>query len=126
MFSDINLQNPTIRRTLLLQIAITAGFALIAAVVAGEHGFVSAILGGLTTVFASLLYVVVANFGLRRASGAGLWPLVRAELVKLVFIAVQLGVIMNFYNSLVIPAMFLTFLVTLLAWRATLFIGAKK
>lgn len=126
MLSDTSLQNPTIRRTLLLQIAITVVFAIIAGIVAGEHGAVSAILGGLTNVFASLLYVVVANFGLRHARGAGLWPLIRAELVKLVFIAIQLGVILKLYDSLVVAAMFLTFLVTLLAWRATLFAGAKQ
>ena len=42
------------------------------------------------------------------------------------FIAVQLGVILKFYEALVIPAMFATFLVTLLAWRATLLTGANK
>ena len=62
---------------------------------------------------------------MKRARASGLWPLIRAELVKLVFIAVQLGAIIKFYGDLVIPAMFLTFLVTLLAWRATLFANAK-
>ena len=83
-------------------------------------------LGGLTNVFASLIFVFVANFGLRHSNGAGLWPLLRAELVKLVFIAIQLGVILKFYDALVVPAMFATFLVTLLAWRATLLTGAGK
>ena len=108
------------------QVGITVGFAVIAGIVSGEHGAVSAVLGGLTNIFASIVYVVVANFGLSRTNGAGLWPLLRAELVKLVFIAIQLGVIIKFYDSLVLLAMFATFLVTLLAWRAVLLVTSNQ
>ena len=127
MLSEVSLQNPAIVRMLYWQLGITAGFAVIAGFVseAGEHAAVSAILGGLTNVFASLIYVFVANFGLIHSTGAGLWPILRAEVVKLVFIAVQLGVIIKLYDALVIPAMFITFLVTLLAWRAALFARAN-
>ena len=126
MLSEINLQNPTIVRMLKWQVGITVAFAVIAGIVAGEHGAVSAVLGGLTNIFASIVYVVVANFGLSRTNGAGLWPLLRAELVKLVFIAIQLGVIIKFYDSLVLLAMFATFLVTLLAWRAVLLVTSNQ
>lgn len=104
------------------QLGITVVFAVIAGIVSGEHGAVSAVLGGLTNIFASIVYVVVADFGLSRTNSAGLWPLLRAELVKLFFIAIQLGVIIKFYDSLVLLAMFATFLVTLLAWRAVLLV----
>ena len=126
MLSEISLQNPTIVRMLKWQLGITVAFAVIAGIVAGEHGAVSAVLGGLTNIFASIVYVVVANFGLSRTNGAGLWPLLRAELVKLVFIAIQLGVIIKFYDSLVLLAMFATFLVTLLAWRAVLLVTSNQ
>ncbi len=125
MLSEISLQNPTIRRMVTVQLGITVGFAIIAGIVSGEHGAVSAILGGLTNVFASIIFVFVANFGLRHVRGEGLWPMLRAELVKLVFIAVQLGVVMRFYEALVLPALFITFFVTLLAWRMTL-LPARK
>ncbi len=123
MLSDINLQNPTIRRMVLLQLGITVGFAIIAGIISGEHAAVSAVLGGLTNVFASVIFVFVANVGLRtanRAGDTGLWPLLRAELVKLMFIAIQLGLVIKFYDAVSIPALFTTFLVTLLAWRAML------
>ncbi len=123
MLSEISLQNPTIVRMLYLQLGITVGFAVIAGFISGEHGAVSAILGGLTNVFASLIYVFVANFGLRNARGDGLWPLLRAELLKLVFIALQLGIVLKFYASLVWAALFITFFVTLLTWRATLLVS---
>lgn len=125
MLSEVSLQNPAIVHMLYWQSGVTAGFAVIAGFISGEHGAVSAILGGLTNVFASLIYVFVANFGLIHSTGAGLWPILRAEIVKLVFIAVQLGVIIKFYDALVIPALFITFLVTLLAWRAALFTRAN-
>jgi ATP synthase protein I len=125
MLSEISLQNPTMRRMVLVQLGITVGFAVIAGIVSGEHGAVSAILGGLTNVFASIIFVFVANFGLRHARGDGLWPLLRAELAKLVFIAVQLGLAMKLYEPLVFPAMFITFFVTLLAWRMALLTARK-
>ena len=124
MLSDISLKNPNIVRMLYWQLGITVGFAVIAGFISGEHGAVSAVLGGLTNFFASLIYVFVANFGLRHSNGTGLWSILRAEIVKLVFIAIQLGVIIKFYEALVIPALFTTFLVTLLAWRAVLLTGA--
>jgi ATP synthase protein I len=123
MLSDINLQNPTIRRMVILQLGITVGFAIIAGIISGEHGAVSAVLGGLTNVFASVIFVFVANVGLRTANRlgqTGMWPLLRAELVKLVFIVIQLGLIIKFYEKVSFGALFTTFLVTLLAWRAML------
>lgn len=108
-----------------VQLGITVGFAIVAGIVSGEHGAVSAVLGGLTNVFASIIFVFVANFGLRHARGDGLWPLLRAELIKLLFIAAQLGLVMKFYASLVLPALFITFFVTLLAWRMTLLTAGK-
>jgi F0F1-type ATP synthase assembly protein I len=102
MLSDINLQNPTIRRMVILQLGITVGFAIIAGIISGEHGAVSAVLGGLTNVFASVIFVFVANVGLRTANRlgqTGMWPLLRAELVKLVFIVIQLGLIIKFGDA---------------------------
>ena len=126
MLNDISLQNPTLARMLYLQLGITVGFAVIAGIISGEHGAISATLGGLTNVFASLIFVFVANIGLCSASGSGLWPLLRAEIVKLAFIAVELGVVLKFYDALVAPALFVTFLVTLLAWRAILLTEGGK
>jgi len=123
--NDINLRNPVLRRMLVIQVAITIVFAIVAGALAGEHGAVSALLGGLTNVFASVVYVAVANFGLRHARGTGLWALLRAEIVKLAFIAIQLAVIVGFYKDMNVGAMFITFLVTLLAWRAALFTSAN-
>jgi hypothetical protein len=111
---------------LFIQVLITLVFAVVAGLLAGEHGAVSALLGGLTNVFALAIYVVVANFGLKHARGTGLWPLLRAEIVKLVFIVVQLAFIIRFYQDMNVGAMFITFMITLLAWRAALFATAGK
>ena len=62
MLNDISLQNPTITRMLYLQLGITVGFAVIAGIHLGEHGAVSATLGGLTNVFASLIFCVRGQF----------------------------------------------------------------
>ena len=54
MLSEISLQNPTIVRMLKWQVGITVAFAVIAGIVSGEHGAVSAVLGGLTNIFEKL------------------------------------------------------------------------
>ncbi len=83
----------------------------------GLHGGVSALIGGLVNVCAVVVYWFVANIGLKSARGSGLWPLLRAEIVKLVVIAAQVALIFKMYAALVVPAFFVTFLITLLLWR---------
>ena len=101
---------------LYLQLGITVGFAVIAGSSRGAWGRLRHT-GRLTNVFASLIFVFVANFGLRHSNGAGLLALLRAELIKLCVYRHSARRNFKFYDALVVPALFATFLVTLLAWR---------
>ncbi len=106
------------------QIALTVLCASGAWFVAGGHGGISAALGGVVNATSVVLYWFVANLGLAKsrasAGSSGLWPLLRAEIVKVVFVLVQVGFLFKTYAQLHMPSFFVTFLVTLLAWRVAL------
>jgi ATP synthase protein I len=112
------LSSAPIRLVLKWQAIATVVLVAISGAWVGAHGALSALLGGLVNSSAIVAYWFVANLGLRRAGGSGLWPLLRAEIAKLVVIAVQITFVFKLYSALVVPAFFITFLVTLLAWRA--------
>jgi ATP synthase protein I len=89
---------------------------------AGGHGGLSALLGGVVNASAVVVYWFVANLGLKRTSGSGLWPLLRAEIVKLAVVIAQIVIVFKAYAGLVVPAFFSTFLVTLLLWRVAFYV----
>lgn len=108
------------------QAMLTAVCALVAYFWVGEHGALSAILGGVVNASAVVVYWFVANLGLSKSrevgAGTGLWPLLRAEIVKIVCVVVQIVIVFKTYAQLHHPAFLVAFLVTLLAWRASFFV----
>lgn len=111
------LSSAPIRTVLKWQAIATALLAVGGVVWAGVHGGLSALLGGLINASAIVVYWFVANVGLKSARGSGLWPLLRAEIVKLVVLAAQVALVFKTYAAVVVPAFFIAFLVTLLLWR---------
>jgi ATP synthase protein I len=123
------LSSAPIRAVLKWQTILALACALIAYFWVGEHGAISASLGGVVNASAVVVYWFVANMGLNKSRaagvGTGLWPLLRAEIVKIVAVVVQIVLVFKLYPALHHPAFFVAFLVTLLAWRVSFFAQAK-
>ncbi len=123
------LSSAPIKAVLKWQVILTVTCALIAYFWVGEHGAISAGLGGVVNASAVVVYWFVANLGLNKSRaagvGTGLWPLLRAEIVKIVCVVVQIVIVFKTYGQLHHPAFFIVFLVTLLAWRVSFFAQAK-
>jgi ATP synthase protein I len=123
------LSSAPIRAVLKWQTILTLACALIAYFWVGEHGAISALLGGVVNASAVVVYWFVANLGLSKSRtagvGTGLWPLLRAEIVKIVAVVVQIVLVFKLYPALHHSAFFVAFLVTLLAWRVSFFAQAK-
>jgi ATP synthase protein I len=122
------LSSAPIRAVLKWQTILTLACALITYFWVGEHGAISALLGGVVNASAVVVYWFVANMGLSKSRtagvGTGLWPLLRAEIVKIVAVVVQIVLVFKLYPALHHPAFLVAFLVTLLAWRASFFVSA--
>jgi ATP synthase protein I len=111
-----------IRTVLRWQVYATAVLALAAAVWAGWHGAISAILGGVINQTADLAYALLVSGGGIRTAGNTLRTLFRAEGVRVLLIVVLLGGVLTSYKDVVHPALFLSFVVSVIVFRMAILV----
>ncbi len=116
-----NLQRP-IRTVLRWQLGATAALALIAGVVAGADGALSAALGGAVSVVAGGVSAWVAAKGKARSAGEVLMGALLAEGVKIGLLVILLWLVLATYKSVVAPALFGSFIATVLIFGMAFFV----
>ena len=88
--------------------------ALFAGWLAGWHGAVSALLGGVVNVSAGIVFAMLVNVG-RSATVVGtVRTMLRAEAAKIIVIVLQLWALIGTYRQMVYAAFFAAFVVTVL------------
>ena len=107
---------------LVWQLAVTAAFTLLAGVVAGAHGALSAALGGAVSLCAGWSSAVVAAKGKARSAGGILFGALRAEGVKLGVMLVMLGIAFAAYEQMVAAAFLGTFVATAVIFSMAFFV----
>jgi len=111
-----------IRTVIRWQFAATAALMLIAGVLAGAHGAVSAALGGAVSICAGWASGWVAAAGKADSAGGVLVNALRAEGVKLGVIAILLWLVLAAYDEVVVPAFLGSFMATVLIFSMALFV----
>ena len=86
----------------------------IAAIVAGTHGGLSAVFGGLVGVAATVVFALVASLGSARNAGLALVAVLRAEAAKIASIVLLLWLVLATYKSVLIVWFIGSFLVSAL------------
>jgi ATP synthase protein I len=109
-----------IRTVLRWQVVATVVIALGAGLWAGVHGAISAVLGGVINQLADLAYALLVSGGGIRTAGNTLRTLFRAEGVRILLIVFLLGWVLTSYKDVVHPAFFLSFVVSVLVFRAAI------
>jgi ATP synthase protein I len=104
------------------QLAATAALTLLAALIAGGHGAVSALTGGLISIMAGLVSALVASMGDAKSAGGVVLAALRAEAVKIGLAGRSLWLVLVNYSSAVVGALIATFLVTLLIFAMAFFV----
>jgi ATP synthase protein I len=100
----------------------TCGISLIAGLVVGTDGGISAMLGGLVMIIAVSVYAAMTGGNKVRTAGETLRTLIRAETSKIGLIVLQLWVVLTAYES-VVPAVFIgAFIVAVLIYPIALLI----
>ena len=117
-----------LRTVLRWQVIATAALAAIAGTLAGGHGALSAVLGGIVNISASVVYAVLLAIGGTAPRGAGpaLMTMLRAEAGKVLAIVVQLWVVLSTYRDIVHAAFFTTFVVTVIVFSMAFFVRDPK
>lgn len=104
------------------QLAGTAALAVLAALIAGTHGALSALAGGLISVTAGLVAALVASMGSGKSAGGVVMGALRAEAVKLGLAVLLLWLVLVNYADAVVGALIATFVVTLLIFAMAFFV----
>ena len=111
-----------IRTVLVWQLAVTAAMTLAAALLAGEHGAISACAGGAVSMAAGLASALVASLGKARSAGGALVGALRAEAVKLGSALLLLWLVLANYGQAVVAALLGAFVVTMLIFSMAFFV----
>jgi ATP synthase protein I len=104
------------------QLAATAALALVAALVAGTHGALSALAGGLISITAGLAAALVASMGSGKSAGGMVMGALRAEAVKIGLAVLLLWLVLLNYGEAVVGVLIATFVVTLLIFAMAFFV----
>lgn len=116
------IESKPIRTVLGWQLLATVVIALGAGLWAGWHGAVSAVLGGGINQIADLAYALLVSGGGIRTAGNTLRTLFRAEGVRILLIVFLLGWVLTSYKEVVHPALFLSFVVSVIVFRAAILV----
>ena len=111
-----------IRTVLRWQLFATAALTLVAGVLAGAHGALSAALGGAVSVGAGGVSAMVAMTGKADSAGGGLVTALKAEGVKLGVIAILLWLVLVAYSEVVVPVFLGSFIATVLIFSMAFFV----
>ena len=115
-----------IRTVLRWQLMATAVLALAGGILAGVDGALSATLGGAVSVCAGWVSAVVASKGKAQSAADVLIAALMAEGVKIGLIVILLWLVMATYDSVVAPAFFGSFIVTVLIFGMAFFVREYK
>ena len=122
MSASLGALSRPIRTVLRWQVIATAALALVGGAVAGVDGALSAALGGAVTIIAGWTSAIVAARGKTQSAGGVLVGALRAEAVKIGLIAFLLWLVLATYENVVAPALFGSFVITVLIFTMAFFV----
>jgi ATP synthase protein I len=104
------------------QVIATAALTLAGGLLAGVDGALSAALGGAVSVVAGWASAVVAARGRAQSAGGVLIGALKAEAVKIGLIVFLLWLVVATYDKVVAPALFGSFVLTVLIFTMAFFV----
>ena len=109
-----------IRIVLRWQVIVTAVLTLVAALLWGKDGAISAALGGAINVISGWVYGWRVAQGEAKTAGEALRTMLRAEAIKILLIVVGLWLVLSSYREIVHGAFFAAFVVTVGVFAAAI------
>jgi len=122
MNNSLRVLSKPIRMVLRWQFLVTVALTLLAGVLAGAHGALSAALGGAVSISAGWASGMFAATGRGQSAGGVLVTALKAEGIKLGMIAFLLGLVLVVYAEVVVPAFLGSFMATALIFSMAFFV----
>lgn len=114
----VGLRNKAMRTVFRWQSLATVVLTVLSGVLAGSHGALSAMLGGLVSLAASVGFAGTAALSRADDAGSVLFGALRAEAIKVILIVLLLWLVMATYEDVVVLAFFGTFFVATVLFSA--------
>ena len=111
-----------IRTVFQWQLAATAAFTAAAALLAGEHGAISAAGGGGISIIAGLVAALIASQGSAKSAGGVLVAALTAEAVKIGLAVLLLWIVLMNYGQAVVAVLIGSFIATMLIFAMAFFV----
>ncbi len=119
----IRIKSKPIRTVISWQLVATAALALVAGLVEGRHGAISAALGGGVSVVAGLGFAAVIQLmGRDKSAGGTLVTALQAEAVKIGLAVVLLWVVLTSYKDVVAAVCVGSFILSILVFSMAFFV----
>lgn len=118
----LRVDSKPMRSVMRWQIYATAGLGLLAGLLFGVHGAVSAVLGGIINQIADLAYAVLVSGSRVRTAGNTLRALFRGEAARIILIVLQMGWVLTTYKEIVHPVFFIAFAVSVVVFRMAILV----
>ena len=115
-----------IRTVIRWQLYATAALTILAGVLAGAHGALSAALGGAVSIGAGAMSAVVAAKGGNRSAGGVLVAALTAEAVKIGLMVILLWAVLVTYDGVVVAAFVGSFVVTAVIFAMAFFVRENE
>ena len=115
-----------IRIVLRWQVIVTVALTLVAGLLWGKDGALSAVLGGAVNIVAGGVYGWRVSRSEARSAGEALSTMFRAEGLKILLIIAGLLLVLTAYRDVVHAAFFATFMITVLVFAAAIAVRDPK
>ena len=119
------IRNRSIRTVLGWQCYATVAIAALMMFWKGNHGGISALLGGLVSIVAGAAYGYMVSRKNVRSAGNTLRILLRAESTKIALTVLQLWFVLTMYKNIDVVGFFLAFIATVMIFSLALFVSDK-
>jgi ATP synthase protein I len=115
------IESKPLRSVLYWQLGLTLTLAVLAGLLQGPHGALSALLGGLVNMVAGAAFGWLATRTGKNTAGEILYAAFRAEAAKVALIVLQLWLVLSHYKQLAPAPFFATFVLTVLLFSTAIF-----
>ncbi len=118
----LRIKNKPIRTVLIWQIVATVALTLLSGWLEGEHGAVSAALGGMVGLAGGLGFAVVVQMSRDKSAGGTLVTALQAESVKIGLSVILLWMALTTYKDVVAPTCVGSFILSILIFSMAFFV----
>ncbi len=122
----LGMQSKALTKVFWWQAQATATIALVAGMVAGQHGVISAALGGATSMMAGVAAGLLLQRRRTRIAGDMVVVAIIAEAVRVGLMLASLGIIFASYDKVVSGSLIGAFVVTVLIFSMAFFVRDEK